>query len=613
MEKKKTTPTSTKRNKKLVKKVLNNKSTKPIVQKKHQNKKPTNNGKQNLNRKPSDLKVMALGGLGEVGKNCYVVEYKNDIFVIDYGVLFPDKDLLGIDYIIPNYTYLLENKHRIRGLFITHGHEDHIGGIPFLLKTLDVPAIYAPQTASLMIQNKLREHHLSAKLIEIDDNTELKFGPVKIITYRVTHSIPDSLGLFFETPVGNIVTTGDFKVDFAPPGQEAPDFHKMTELAKRGVLLMLSDSTNAMTEGFSLSESLIGKNLKLLISEAEGRIIFTTFASNINRVEQIIEGALENKRKICIIGRSLNNALQIGLKTKYIKAKKSDIIEPRDVNKYNDNEVVIITTGSQGEALAGLSRIATGSHAHISISPSDTVVFASNPIPGNNYQVGKVLDALSESDCNIVTNSDLFKTHASGHASKEEQKLLLSLWKPKYFAPVHGTHFMLQNHKQSAIQLGIPKENIFILDNGDVLNMDTKQPYINRNVFPGQSMYVSGNNINVSTTSGIMHQLASEGVFVISAIYDNNKNLISYPLTITRGLMIVNENIEVIQQAQKIFIETYHKNKNLNKAMIEKKISSEIDKFIYSKLSKHPLIKVKLIPFKPLPKEKQAKKEKVED
>lgn len=610
MEKTKQTPTSNKPNKNTKNKgKYSPKGTNKTNNIKSNHKKNTSSSKKTQQHKASDLKVMALGGLGEVGKNCYVVEYKKDIFVIDYGVLFPDKDLLGIDYIIPNYTYLLENKERIKGLFITHGHEDHIGGIPFLLKTLNIPVIYAPVTAMLMIQNKLKEHHLSAKLVEINDQSELKFGPVKVITFRQTHSIPDSLGLFFETPAGNVVTTGDFKVDFAPPGQQAPDFHKMTELASKGVLLMLSDSTNAMTEGFSISESLIGKNLKLLISEAKGRIIFTTFASNINRVEQIIEGAIENGRKICIIGRSLNNALAIGTKTKYIKAKKSDIIEPRDINKYNDEEIVIITTGSQGESLAGLSRIATGSHAHIQISPTDTVVFASNPIPGNNYQVGKVLDALSESDCNIIVNSDVFKTHASGHASKEEQKLLLSLWKPKYFAPVHGTHFMLQNHKKSAMQLGMPEDHIFILDNGDILNLDQEHPYITYKAFPGQSMYVSGNNINVSTTSGIMNQLASEGVFVISAIFDNNKNLISYPLTITRGLMIVNENIDIIQETQKIFIETYHRNKNQQKATIEKKISEAIDKYLNQKLHKHPLIKVKLVPFKPLPKPKRMKKE----
>ena len=597
MDKIKTTPTSRKPN---TRKPINKNNKKPNLRPRPRNKKSSTN---------SDLKVMALGGLGEVGKNCYIVEYKNDIFVIDFGVLFPDKDMLGVDYIIPNFSYLKENEKRIRGLFITHGHEDHIGGVPFLLKNVNIPAIYAPKTALLMIQNKLKEHKLSASLVEIDDNTDLRFGRVKITTFRQTHSIPDSLGFFFETPEGNVVTTGDFKVDFSPPGQEAPDFHKMAELSQKGVLCMLSDSTNAMTPGFSLSESEVGKNLKLLISEAEGRIIFTTFASNINRVEQIVEGALENKRKICIVGRSLTNALSVGQKTKYINVKKSDIIEPRDINKYKDNEVVIITTGSQGEVLAGLSRIATGSHPHIEIDSTDTVVFASNPIPGNNYYVGKVIDALSKTGCNVITNTDVFKTHASGHASKEEQKMLLSLWKPKYFAPVHGTHYMQINHKESAKQLGIADKNVFILDNGDILHL-TDKPYIERNATNGESLYVSGNTITSGSKGKYTDKLASEGIFVISAIYDKNKNLISYPLTITRGLMIVNENIDIIQDTQKLFIDTYHKNKHQTRNTIEKKISIKLNEYFFKTLGKKPLLAVKLIPFNPYSKEQKKEIEK---
>lgn len=580
------------------------KNIKPKYKKNNKNNK-SNKGKTKKVNKSNSLNIRALGGLGEVGKNCYVIEYNRDLFIIDYGVLFPGKDDLGIDYIIPNYTFLLENQNRIKGLFITHGHEDHIGGIPFLLKTLKIPAIYAPKTALHMIQNKLKEHRLSANLIEIDDSTVLNFGDVKVTTFRQTHSIPDSLGLFFETPAGNIVSTGDFKIDFCPPGQEGPDFHKMVELAKKGVKLMISDSTNAMTSGFSLSESLIGKNLKLLISEAKGRIIFTTFASNINRVEQIIEGAIENGRKVCVIGRSLSNALAIGQKTKYIKCKHSDIIEPRDVKNYDDDKVVIITTGSQGESLAGLSRIATGSHAHISISSSDTVVFASNPIPGNNYSVGKVIDALSETGCNVIVNSDVFKTHASGHASKEEQKLLLSLFKPKFFAPVHGTHFMLQNHKYSAMDLGMDPNNIFILDNGDVLDLTTDKPNVKRNVVPGTSMYVSGNNINVNTDDSIMSQLASEGVFFISAVYDHN-NLVSYPQTITRGLMKVNENLDILQEVQKIFLDTFYKHKSASKKVCERKITENIARYFGKKHHKHPFIQVKLIPFKPNKEKKKA-------
>lgn len=560
---------------------------------------PTKNKSQNniiKKQYEKPLKVMALGGLGEVGKNCYVVEYNNNLFVIDYGVLFPDKDLLGIDYIIPNFNYLIENQDKIRGLFITHGHEDHIGGIPFLLKKIKIPCIYAPKTALLMIQKKLKEHKINAKLEEINDHTTLKFKDVVFHSFRQTHSIPDSLGFFIETPIGNIATTGDFKVDFSPPGQKSADFHKMVEFSKKGLLCLLSDSTNALTSGFSLSESLIGKNLKLLIKEAKGRIIFTTFASNINRVQQIIEGAIENNKKICILGRSLTNGLQIGLKTGYIKAKKNNIIEPRDIKKYNDDEIVIITTGSQGETMAALSRIVTNMHPHIEIKEEDTVVFASNPIPGNNYQIGKVIDNLARSNCNIIVNSDIFKTHASGHASIEEQKLLLSLWQPKYFAPIHGTYMMQNAHKHSAMDLGIKEENIFLLNNGDVLEFyKNKKPIVKRNVFPGESLYISGNNIDVQAGNGVMEKLASDGIFIINAIY-HNKKLVSYPNTLTRGFITINNSIDLIKETQQIFLETYHKNKHLKPHLIENKIKKEL-KTLFNNMQKNPMIKVKLIDF----------------
>ncbi len=550
-----------------------------------------------------DLRIMALGGLGEVGKNCYVVESGRDIYIIDFGVIFPDKDSLGIDYIVPNYTYLKENNQRIKGLFITHGHEDHIGGIPFLVKSLKLENIYATQTAKLMIEKKFKEHNVTCKLHQIDGNSELKIGNSVVHGFRQAHSIPDAIGLFFETPYGNVVTTGDFKVDFSPPGQETNDFHKMTELSKKGVMCLLSDSTNSMTPGFSLSESVVGKNLKTLINEAEGRILFTTFASNINRVEQIIEGALENNRKICVIGRSLNNALMIGQKTGYLNVKNKDIVEPKQLKNYDDNEICIISTGSQGETLAALSRIATGQNPNIQLHADDTVVFASNPIPGNNYHIGRIIDALTKTECKVIKNSDVFKTHASGHASQEEQKLLLCLFRPRYFLPVHGTYNMLLTHKNTAVQIGMNPDDVFIIDNGDALEFKNKTPRIRRKVAPGNAIYISGNNIDVSRKEGTMEQLASDGIVLFTAVYDKRKTLISYPQTITRGFVVINESLPLLKKIQTAFLENYHANKNLPADQLKEKLDLKMTEFIYKETKKKPLVATTLVKYDPASEE----------
>lgn len=557
------------------------------------------NKRKNTQKINENIKIMALGGMGEVGKNCYVLEYKEDLFIIDFGVIFPDKDQLGVDYIIPNYHYLKENEDRIRGLFITHGHEDHIGGIPFLLKKVNIPAIYAPQTAKLMIEKKFKEHKLNMKITEINEKSVIKIGDVTVETFRQTHSIPDALGLFFETPAGNIVTTGDFKVDFSPPGQAQPDFHKMVHLANKGVLALMSDSTNSMTPGFSLSESVVGKNLKTLIAEAEGRILFTTFASNINRVQQIIEGALENQRKVCILGRSLVNALQIGTKTGYINIKPRDLIEPKQIKNYAPEEVVIISTGSQGEALAALSRIANGLNQHIVLDSTDTIVFASNPIPGNNYPIGKVVDSLAKTECKVIRNSDLFKTHASGHASQEEQKLLLSLFKPKFFVPVHGNYNMLTSHRDTAMSLGYDKEDIYIIDNGDILFMNQEKPFIKRKQVPGDAIYISGNNINVSLTDGTMDKLASDGILIFTAIYNAQRNLVSYPQIITRGFVVINESLDLLRDIQSTFLEYYHQNKRLDIDELHILLSTKMTTYVEEKTGKIPLVSCNLVEYKP--------------
>ncbi len=560
-------------------------------------KRKPNNNSANLSSK---IRLMALGGLGEVGKNCYVLEHGNGIYIIDYGVMFPGKEDLGIDYIVSNFEYLKKNEKKIKGLFITHGHEDHIGGIPFLLRSVKIPKIYSPQTATLMIQKKLKEHKLTASIQTITSTDCLKFKGVTVHPFRMTHSIPDAYGFFFETDAGNIVTTGDFKIDFAPPGQEQAEFHRMVELSQKGVMCMLSDSTNSQTPGISLSESSVAKNLKTLISEAEGRIFFTTFASNIPRVAEIINGAVANGRKVCVIGRSLNNAIDIGLKTKYIAVAKKEIIDAKQVKNYEPHELCIITTGSQGEELAALSRLATGQNAHISLTSEDTIVFASNPIPGNNYQIGRVVDELYKTGCTIIRNTPEFKTHASGHASSEEQKLILSLFKPDYFWPVHGTHNMLSAHRDAAAMVGVNPENVFLLRNGDWLEFHAQKPRTLKAKVSGEPVYISNNKIGVSPEKSNVGQLASEGILMIVCLYDvKTKKFISYPQITTRGFVVINESLDMLRKIQAEFIKVYNANLKMEEAELLQLLNSEVLKHVEKLTGKTPFVSTELIPFNP--------------
>lgn len=563
---------------------------------------------------PKDIRVVALGGLGEVGKNCYVLEHNNCIYIIDFGVLFPGSEHMGVDYIISNYEYLKKNESKIKGLFITHGHEDHIGGIPFLLKKVKIPKIYAPRTALLMIEKKFKEHKLSHKIELINQKTTLKFGDVTLHTFSMSHSIPDALGFFFETPAGNIVTTGDFKIDFSPPVEYLSDFHKMTELSKKGVMCMMSDSTNSLTPGISVSEKLVGKNLTTLIKEADGRIIFTTFASNIHRVQQIIKGAVQNNRKVCVMGRSLNNAIEIGLKTGYIDATKADIIEPKQLKNFKPKDVCVICTGSQGEELAALSRMANGINVHLELSNKDTIVFASNPIPGNTYSVGKVIDSLLKIGCHIISNSSDFITHASGHASEEEQKLILRLIKPKYFAPVHGTHNMLKKHLEIGYMMGVQKNNGFTLRNGDFLDFINGRPEKIVGAINANPVFISGGNMNVSLSDSSVEQLASDGIFIVISYVDKNKNLLSYPQITTRGFVVINDSLELLRTVQTEFVKTYNAKKKLSSDELNKELVKTVKNCLFKETNKQPLIEVSLLDYEPTKKDgkpSSQKKQKV--
>ncbi len=540
------------------------------------------------------INIFALGGLGEVGKNTYCFESSRSLILVDAGVRFPEANLPGVDYVIPDYSYLRDNRGKVKALFITHGHEDHIGGIPFLIRLIDVPVIYAPRLAAALIRHKLEDHRIRDKveIREVKDGDVIDVGgDFKVTYFRVTHSIPDSFGLCIDTSEGRIIETGDFKIDLTPVGPNF-DLASLSRYGTEGVDLLMADSTNAEIEGYTPSERAVRSGLKEVFEKAPGRIIVSTFSSNINRIQQVVEEAVESKRKICILGRSMENVVSIAREYGIIKIPDSTIIEDSEIRNYRSNEICILCTGSQGEEMAALSRIARGEHKYVRIMPMDTVVFSSNPIPGNGALVDRLVNSIVKQGADVKQNGLAFSLHSSGHPSKQELRLMLRLVNPRHFMPVHGEYRMLKIHGEIAEEVGIKKENIFICANGDILHL--RDHKITRgNHIPEEDIYIDGNDLE-GLSGQIMRdreEMKNDGIVSIILTLNKNNEVIVPPIIYTRGFA-AGENTHVVRHAQIHAKEALEKclNRHCSLEEIKTSLKGEVEKYIFRKTSRKPVI-----------------------
>ncbi|MCI6357603.1 MAG: ribonuclease J [Erysipelotrichaceae bacterium] len=542
------------------------------------------------------VSIYALGGLGEVGKNMYCIEDAKSIIIIDSGIRFPEEGLPGVDYVIPDYTHLKNNSTKVKALFITHGHEDHIGGIPFLIQNIFVPIIYAPKLAAALIRHKLDEMHIRERvnIVEYTENDFIKVGDSFVVQFfQVTHSIPDSFGICVDTSEGRIVTTGDFKIDLTPVG---PDINlgKMAKLGTEGVDILMSDSTNAEIEGYTPSETNVINSINEVFRNAPGRLIVSTFSSNISRIQQIVEASVAHNRKIVIIGRSMENAVETARNFGYIHIPDASLVRAENLKSIKAEETTILCTGSQGEPMAALARIANGEHKTLRIIPGDTVVFSSSPIPGNGASIDRVVNTLTKAGANVLTNSVFLSLHSSGHPSKQELRLALKLFKPKYFMPVHGEYRMLKIHTDIAVSLGIPRENTFILGNGDVLELKnhkvTEGPHIQ-----ADDVFIDGNDVSGVCRAVINDReiLYNDGMVAVLLVLDSKNNrLMQAPKIYTRGFVYTYGHDNLIGQAEnyvQLVLDDLMKEK-VKFSDLKNVIKSQLSIFFFKKTQRRPMI-----------------------
>lgn len=544
----------------------------------------------------TDTIVYALGGMGEVGKNMYCFEHDDEIIIIDAGIKFPDDDLLGVEYVIPDYSYLIKNKDKIKALIITHGHEDHIGGIPFLLMSCPINKIYAPRFAKALIEKKLSEKKKLQryKINEINDNSIIKTEHFKISFFNTVHSIPDTLGVLIDTPNGSIVETGDFKFDLTPIGTNA-DYQKMAYIGTTGVTLLMSDSTNSEVPGFSISEKVVSQSILDIMRQTTSRLIVSTFASNVHRLAQIIIAAKKCDRKVVVFGRSMENVVEIGLNMKTIDVPDDTFISPDQINMIPQEKLCIICTGSQGEQLAALSRIANGSHKQVKIIPGDTVILSSNPIPGNALNISGIVNQLVRNGAKVIQNETFESLHTTGHASKEEQKLMLQLIKPKYFMPMHGEYKMLKLHSETAQEVGIPKDNIFICANGDALVLHNKEVYRSNTRIQTDAIYVDGNDISGLSNSVLKDRqiLADNGMVAVVVCIDSRYNkILCKPGIVSRGFVYIKENQKLMKEAENIVYEALKRSmvKRVTFNDLKNCIKNALEPYLYEKTNRNPIV-----------------------
>lgn len=543
------------------------------------------------------LSIFALGGINEIGKNMYVVQYEDDIVIIDCGAKFPDESVLGIDLIIPDISYLQENADKIRALIVTHGHEDHIGAIPYFLKKINVP-IYATNFTLGLIELKLTEHMLlrDSQLSRIDSNSNLRFGSMNITFFKTSHSIPDCLGIVIETPQGNVVHTGDFKFDLTPVNQQYADIHKMAEIGRTGVLVLLSESTNAERPGSTPSELLVGDHLEEAFLRATRKVFVSTFASNVNRVQQVVHAAIKTNRKLALLGRSMVNVVDVAMKRGYVQIPEGMLIEAHEVGQYPADKVAILCTGSQGEPMAALSRLSTNGYRDVEVHPEDTVIIAASPIPGNERSVSRIVDQLFALGARVIYGTSA-KTgmHVSGHGYQEDLKLMLTLMQPKYFIPIHGEYRMLCLHQLLAESVGVEKGNTFIIKNGDVVDIEKGIARVTRKI-PAGDTYVDGNGIGDvgSIVLRDRRQLSEDGMLVIViTISKSDKKMISGPDTITRGFVFVKDAEELLSNVNALVQTTVQ---SLLEAdihswnIIKQSIKKEAGQFLFQHTKRKPMI-----------------------